>query len=241
MTLRATTLLAENTEPLLRGLVADLARVGIDVEFDASLEPQERRAMVDEGGADLVWACGLLTAELIAAGAELTVVGAPIFPGEVEPIYRSVVISHPDRAYSGVATALSGRLAVNEYGSWSGWHGYRLFLSERGLTVDDHPTHVLTGSHRNSTMAVLDGVADVASIDSTLWTYLLEVSPELESLDVIASTGDWPAPPLSVRDFDSALARAIRLVTTVQGADKDRYDFMRHAAKEPDASTGGDT
>jgi len=152
-----------------------------------------------------------LTAEMIDAGVGLDVVAAPVFPGQGQAVYRSVILGHPDRAYKALADALSGRLAVNEYGSWSGWHAYVDHLRHAGLDATDHAVTVLTGSHRNSAHALLDGVVDVAAIDSALWSFLVAENSGLGYLKVLGTTRDWPAPPLSIRaGLDDGIAEALR-------------------------------
>ena len=79
MTLRATTCLAENTDPMLRRWIEHLQGIGIDIEFDEGLTTSERLAMASSGEVDVLFACGLQTMELIALGTPLDVVAAPVF------------------------------------------------------------------------------------------------------------------------------------------------------------------
>ncbi len=198
MTFRAVTLLAENTDPLLADLCSHLARTGLDVVVADAADARERRELVENGEVDLVWACGLLTAELIDDGRALDVVAAPVFPGETEPVYRSLIVTRPGAGFRTLDDARAGRLAVNEYGSWSGWHAYVAHLRALGHSVDDHPTQVVSGSHVNSARALLDGAADVAALDSSLWSHLLAHRPDLARIDVLDRTREWPAPPFSL-------------------------------------------
>ena len=230
MTLRATTLLAENTTALLGELCREIAHAGLDIEFDDGLDFGERRDLVEGGMVDVVWACGLLTAELVDSGLGLEVVAAPVFEGEAEPVYRSVIVTRAGRGVS-MIEALDGRLAVNEYGSWSGWHAYVQHLRSKDLAVDRHPTQVVTGSHRNSLLAVLEGVADVASVDSSVWLHLVGELPELAGLETLEETVDWPAPPLSIgAGLDELeherLLEALGAVTWLRPAGIDAYDPM---------------
>lgn len=149
-----------------------------------------------DNGVDLLWACGLLTAELVAAGVALDVVAAPVFSGETAAVYRSVIVTR-----RGGATPVR-RLAVNEFGSWS---GYRALVHDAAVRADDrwHPDRmdevVVTGAHVASAAAVADGRADVAAIDHSVWNWLTANDPDaVEHLDVVDQTVDYPAPPLSV-------------------------------------------
>jgi len=157
---------------------------------------------------DLVWACGLLTAELVADGCPIEVVAAPVFAGETAAVYRSVIVARATS--SGVGGSASGsasvpgaeqgarsvggplgladlarlRVAVNETGSWS---GYRALLREFGVVRGESPAAVaaaietdmiLTGAHLESVRAVADHRADIAAVDSSIWDWLVAVDPE---------------------------------------------------------------
>lgn len=198
MRLRATTCLGENTVPILRDLVAGLVEVGVDIEFDEYAEPGEREELFLSGEADLVWACGLLTVERID-DLDLEVVAAPVFTGESAPVYRSVIVVSATSDARSVSDTFSGRLALNEYGSWSGYRGFERWLAENSLSIDSYRTHVLTGSHRNSARSIVDGVADVAAIDHTVWDHLIAGEDWVSGLRVLTLTTDWPAPPFSLR------------------------------------------
>lgn len=231
MTLLATTCLGANTVPILGHLAAGLRRVGVDVEFDDRLEPGERDELLRADAVDLVWACGLLTMERIAAGARLEVVAAPVFAGETAARYRSVVVVRSDSEASEVSDTFTGRLAVNELGSWSGYRGYSAWLDELGESIDSYRTVVLTGSHRNSTSAVLEGVADVAAVDHTVWDHLVSTGSSVGGLRVLASTTDWPAPPFSVRPEFARELRDALVGLSVAGLD--RIEPTTAAAYEP--------
>lgn len=196
MTLVATTLLGDNTVDRLQTLVSELSAAGVDVAFDESALPSERVAAAAAGEVDVLFACGLLTVELIDQGCPFSVVASHVFPGETNPVYRSVIVVRQDAGYAAVPDALVGRLVVNEYESWSGWQAYRRHLRERGLAVEAHPEISLSGGHVRSVAAVTDGAADVAAIDSSIWHALPATARA--PLRVLDATRDWPAPPLSL-------------------------------------------
>lgn len=211
MTLQAATALAENSEPVLVRIVEAIRSAGLVVE------------MVDDpADVDLLFACGLATIAGIDNGSGRTIIAAPHFPEETGPTYRSVVIT---REPSSLASVVEGRVAVNEYSSWSGWHGYREFLESQGLTAN--VDHQLTGTHLSSVDAVRSGAADVACIDATIWRELADHT----GLHVVATTNDWPTPPVSVSPtVDLATIDAIRSIVTnldnVSRADESQYTFM---------------
>ena len=212
MTLRAATLLGPNTVLILESLVERLADRGHDIEMTAAPELSGCGAGASEAVAsfDVIWACGLLTAELVGSGCPIGVVAAPVFDGESTPVYRSVLVTRADpRRGLGrsieIGDLARSRIAVNEIGSWS---GYRALLQEfsvvRGQAVDEVAEAighhlVLTGSHVESVRAVVDGRADLAAIDHTIWEWLVVNTPsDAEELVVVDQTVDWPAPPFSL-------------------------------------------
>lgn len=211
LTHRGSCLLAENAAEFLLGLEKHLRAHGVDL------------VVGPEGdAAEVLFACGLLTREWIAAGRPFDVVAAPVFPGETAPVYRSVVITRDDGP-ADLDAAQEGTLAVNEYGSWSGWHGYVDDLRSHGSPAPR--ARVVTGSHLASVEAVRDGRAHVAAIDSSLWRW---IGPEQRRrLRVVHETADWPAPPFSVRrGSDVRLTDALLAAPDLVAATTADYDDM---------------
>lgn len=197
MRCRIATLLGPNTVDGLRRIGSHLSERGFDpslVAIDSA--GSDIAAAVAEARIDMLWACGLLTAELVASGAGLEVVAVPVFAGEEAPVYRSVIIARRGETTPG------RRLAVNEFGSWS---GYRALFHDAAVRSDDrwHPDGmaeiVVTGAHVASAVAVADGRADVAAIDHSVWNWLAANDPvAIESLEVVDRTVGCPAPPFSL-------------------------------------------
>ena len=72
---------------------------------------------------------------------------------------------------------------------------------------------LVTGSHEASIDALLDGRADCAAIDETVWDARVARDPRTATLRVIDRTAPWPAPPFSLVDgLDKGLAAATREV-----------------------------
>ncbi|MDH3300377.1 MAG: phosphate/phosphite/phosphonate ABC transporter substrate-binding protein [Acidimicrobiia bacterium] len=198
-TLRLATLLGPNTIDDLRHIAAHLDGRGVETTIvDAHDLPDIGDGVAGAlvaSGVDLLWACGLLTAELVADGAALDVVAAPVFASETAPVYRSVIV-----ARRGETTGR--RLAVNEFGSWSGYRALFHDATIRG-TNRWHPDQmdeiVVTGAHVASAFAVVDGKADAAAIDHSVWNWLVNSDPgAVEDLVVVDQTVDCPAPPISL-------------------------------------------
>jgi len=226
--LRATTHLADGANQLFDRWIEALSERGLDIEGavgdDTALD------------ADVIFACGLLTAMRTKQGQPLEVIAAPVFPGSSSAVYYSFIIAN-------VAVGIDHldghelRLAVNEYDSWSGWHGFKEHLRLNDITPSTIGEHVLTGGHVSSIEAVLDGRADVASIDRSVWDARQNVDPRLAELEVIGVTRDWPAPPISIRttlpdDLRLRLTEAILALPHVEGAALSDYSFMLAEAEE---------
>ncbi len=232
-TLRLATLLGPNT-------VDDLHRIGSrlrDRGFGAAIADvgtgdDTVAARLTEHRIDVLWACGLLTAELVAGGFELDVVAAPVFDGETEPVYRSVIVTRAD------TTGPIGRLAVNEYGSWS---GYRALFHDALARSHDrwHPDRmdelVVTGAHVASVAAVAAGRADAAAIDHSVWDWLVSTDPgAVDGIVVVDRTVDCPAPPISLGPGVRAEERTAMTAALLDldgpprlvGASIDDYRFM---------------
>jgi ABC-type phosphate/phosphonate transport system substrate-binding protein len=211
----------------LIGVADDLAaaigdRLGIAVDFDRHATDAERRTVLDNPPAGILWLCGLDTVLRQDDGRlGASIVGAPVFPGRTDPVYDCVIVT--SRGWTGSATnALGGStLAINEPESWSGHHALRAHLVRLGLRQPIFRRIVVTGSHGASIDALLDGSADCAAIDETVWNARVGSDPRTATLRVIDRTEPWPAPPLSlVHGLDPRLAASVQhalLDVTVPG------------------------
>lgn len=228
-TLRATTHLADRANQRFDEWISSLRSSGFEIEG--------ARGDDDTLDADLVFACGLLTVIRIDEGEERHIVGAPLFPGETQPTYRSVLIVGASSDIDELSEASGARLAVNEFGSWSGWHGAKAHFRSTGLPATCVGEHVITGGHALSIEAVLDGSADLASIDHTVWDDFRSTNSRADQLRVIGSTPDWPAPPLSIRASLSSevrheLTQALLAMPDIVTADPSDYRFMLDEVQE---------
>jgi ABC-type phosphate/phosphonate transport system substrate-binding protein len=221
--LRATTHLGDAQNECLVAWVTGLQRHGLDVEIvrgdDARLD------------ADIVFACGLLTAMAIRTHGTHEIIAAPIFAGEFEAVYRSVIVARMDSELRSLRDHKGLRLSINEYASWSGWHGFKEHLRRIDAAPDTVAKHVLSGSHMASLDAVLAGHADIASIDHTIWETQRRVDPRLSVLRVIDTTHDWPTPPVSIRssllpEVQTQISDVLATMGDLVSVGGDRYSFM---------------
>lgn len=86
------------------------------------------------------------------------------------------------------------RLAVNDRDSQSGCRVFGSCL-DRPLSVGNERV-VLTGSHRQSIIAVADGVADIAAIDANSWAYAERTEPKAGAVAQVCRSPDMPGLPL---------------------------------------------
>jgi phosphonate transport system substrate-binding protein len=204
--------LGRSLVPVAAAVAASLgARLGTPVAFDPAATDDERRAALDDPAPGLVWMCGLETVVRQDDGRlGASIIAAPIFPGRNAPVYDSVIVaSWRDGA---TLADLGGRtLAINQPDSWSGHHALRAHLHRIGRPDATFERITITGSHEASIDAVIDGTADIAAIDDTVWTARIARDPDAAALRVIDRTETWPAPPFSVTGItDGGLREAIR-------------------------------
>jgi ABC-type phosphate/phosphonate transport system substrate-binding protein len=201
-----------------------------------------RSRLIADAAVDVWWMCGLLTTVLLdSKQLQASVVAAPVFDGQRQAIYHSVMIVRADDPAQQLAELGGRRLVINEKASWSGWHALRTHLDRNrfdgGSFIEVYPS----GSHAASIEAVRVGDGDVAAIDHSIWERALRTDPSLQNqLRVIDVTDDWPAPPLSIaahvspgdrtRITDWLLAAGpLRGVTRFAPTTSADYDEMRAA------------
>lgn len=194
--------------------------------FDADLSIDERRGLVADGQADIVWMCGLETVQLLDSGDLVgEVAAAPVFGGLSEPVYHSVIVVDTDSDFDSVEGLAGSGLVVNEVGSWSGHHALRAHLAAAGLPLPFFRSMAMSGSHHHSLEMVATGAGDCASIDHTVWDHSA-AGPEAGRLRVLGQTRDWPSPPITVseraleafgRSISEALTRERLGIAGVEG------------------------
>jgi ABC-type phosphate/phosphonate transport system substrate-binding protein len=225
-----TTLLAENADEIL---AATCERLG--ASFDPVLSWEQRLEGATSGNFDGVWVCGLLGMRLLQRGDLAGQVGAaPVFQGRTKPVYQSVVVARRGSGYASLADAAGATLAVNEYGSWSGYGALVEHLQAHRRSIDIFGSEIETGSHVQSIEAVQNRVADVAAIDHTVWDWAVGRG-QTDGLVVIGRSSPWPAPPLITINSEIAewvIETDLSGVPGIEGwvrADPDQYDvFLDH-------------
>ena len=125
---------------------------------------------------------------------KVTLVGTPDYglPGCAPGNYHSTILARADDARD-LAGLTAGTMAVNEGLSQSGWAAPLAHLAERSLA----PARCLqTGAHRTSALAVAEGRADFAALDSVTWALIRRFDDWADRLRTVTTTAPTPGLPL---------------------------------------------
>jgi len=236
------TYLGDNSTRMAASLAAALTeRLGMPIAFDPEVSGAARLEAIETGAAAIVWMCGFATVDGIDSGRlGLDIVAAPVFVGHDGATYGSVIVARGELGARSLVDLAGVRLAINEWGSWSGYQALRIHLAESGRRGAFFGSVARTGSHRASLDALIAGEADVAAIDDTVWAYWTALDRRLDTLTVVDRTRLWPAPPFSLSHAldpatRAALAAALPTVAA-EGLDAIRpavssdYDPIRRGA-----------
>jgi ABC-type phosphate/phosphonate transport system substrate-binding protein len=213
VTLALTFYLGSALSPVAAAIAREVgARVGMPVAFDPLATDVARHAALEEPPAGILWLCGLDTVLRRDAGRlDASIVAAPVFPGRTRPVYDSVIVASERWAGASLVALRGSTLAINEPESWSGHHALRAHLVSLGLRRPIFGRVLVSGSHEASIDALLEGAADCAAIDDTVWSARIARDPRTTGLRVIDRTEVWPAPPFSlVPGPDPRLDAAVR-------------------------------
>lgn len=162
---------------------------------------------ITEGTFAIAFMCGLpMSIRLTEAPDSLTVLGAavpaaPRYQGR--PIYYSDLLVRADSPYHTFTDLRGARFCYNDPASNSGYNVIRHFMLQRGLTDgffgSASGSVFQSGSHQKSIAAILEGRADVASIDTLVFDRAAQLDPTLLSnLRAIETLGPFPIPPVVV-------------------------------------------
>lgn len=150
--------------------------------------------LLEEGSAHFGLICTGAYLEARRKGVELEPILIPIHSGG--PVYYSLIVVRADSPYERFEEVIDKRWAFADPLSLTG-HFYPL-AAALDLGVDPHKvlTEVsYTYSHHDSIQAVLDGIADVAAVDSHVYDYEVKHKPDVAArLKVIHRS-----PPLGIQ------------------------------------------
>lgn len=252
-TIRLISCLGENTYPIAEQLAAYLTeQTDLRVVFDHSTPWLEASQQLASGEIQMGWICGMLYTLQQDQQARYQVLAKPIFAGHSEPLYFSYLVVRRDSAIQTIADLQAKRLVINDPDSYSGNHA--LWAHWAKLEHAPKFASVLeSGAHSNSLGMVVNGEADVAAIDCTVFDYWLktdkpEMREALSQLRTIEQINPAPTPPLVMhQSVDASTTQTIcqalldlnqsewlerckqaGLNGLVAASDQD-YDFMRNS------------
>ena len=219
---------ADNTVPISRALADYLGqRLGVPVRYLDGADWRESYAAIAAGEIDIGWICGRPYIDLLAAGAPLALLAAPVMAGARyggRPIYFSDVVVRRDSRFQSFADLRGASWAYNERGSQSGYHVTLYHLARLGEVGRYFGRTFGSGGHARSLRMVLAGEVDASAIDSTVLEWELARAPELTArIRVIETLGPSPIPPLVVSGGrglavrEQARAALLALADTAKG------------------------
>lgn len=147
--------------------------------------------------------CGLPYAKSLAEKVQLVATpihNLPCPPGQ----YFSVLVARASDTRDDFSAFADARVAVNDYGSQSGWGALWKMSQDQGVTLKTS----VTGEHRASARAVATGDADLAAIDPVTWQMIERWDRFARHLCVVAETPPTAALPyITSLDQDAAVLR----------------------------------
>ena len=203
-TIRLTTCLAENSEPLCRQLVQLIpAELSVAAQLVSELPWTDRAQQLANGTIQLGWICGLLFMRLRQEqNSPLKVLAAPVMAGKAtanRPVYFSYLVVRRDSPFAALSDLRGNRWGFNEAGSFSGYAIVRHHLAQLRETDGYFGEWVESGSHFNSLQLLLDGRIDATALDSTLFDYWQNHRPKLiQNIRIIGTLGPNPSPPMVI-------------------------------------------
>lgn len=163
-------------------------------------------------------ACGMPYVSGLCGAARLIARPDYGLPDASRGLYRSVIVGRAGGAGSLLALE-GGRVAVNEWGSFSGHVALRAHLTGRrdAAAGPFFGGFVVSGSHRESARMVARGAADAAAIDAVAWALLRAHEPATADRLAVLERTD-PAPALPYITAPRLAALAPRLVAALDAA-----------------------
>lgn len=203
--LRFSSCMSPNMEATCREIARlAAASLGTPTLFVGDIPWQEREQQFGRGKIDILWICGLPYIWNWQDEPEaVTLLAAPVMRGEGyagRPVYYSEIVVRRDSGHASFSDLRGQRFVYNEPRSHSGYNVVRYHLASLGAQAGYFSFAQPSGAHVDSLAWIVDGRADAAAIDSTVFELELDRSPELaDVLTSIGSLGPSPMPPWIAR------------------------------------------
>lgn len=212
--LSLTSCLSEVAEPFCLALAGYLAeRLDTPCEFVREGTWQERLLWLERGEIDLGWVCGAVYVQR----PQVELLCAPVMAGaryQGRPVYFSDVMVRWDSRYHALADLRGARWAFNEPESFSGYLLPAHHLARYGMLADLSERGMGSGSHTRSVQWILEGRAEVAAIDSTVFDLMRKADSGVgAALRAVDCLGPYPIPPwVASRAVQDGAWQALRKV-----------------------------
>jgi ABC-type phosphate/phosphonate transport system substrate-binding protein len=139
--------------------------------------------------------------------------------------YTSCIVVRSDDPRTDLRDFEGNRLARNDVRSQSGWAAIEGHLQEHGFDFDFQNRTIDTGAHRLSARAVMDGRADLASLDAVTWELIKREEPEAGQLRVLLTTRPTPGLPLITgmrQDLDRVFSAVSQAIDALDAQDREK-------------------
>jgi phosphonate transport system substrate-binding protein len=166
-----------NDIDLLAKLQHYLSRqTGREVQLVRRRTYEEITNLLLSGELNAAWICGY---PLVQYPEQLALVAVPLW--NHEPLYRSYLITAPDRRATGIDDLQGDIHAFSDPNSNSGYLVTAALLAERRLRPEQFFRRTFyTYGHRNVIRAVASGLAKSGSVDGYVWEVVTAIEPNLE-------------------------------------------------------------
>jgi phosphonate transport system substrate-binding protein len=205
---------AQKTTPIRFGLTAVVVRenlrfldqwayylsqkMGQPVEFVRRRSYREVMDMLESGSLDFAWICGFPYVQ--NRNPEfIKLLSVPIYKGN--PLYHSFIIVHRDSPHQSLEDLKGKTFAYSDPESNSGFLYPQYLLSQNGTSKDTYFRQTFfTFNHAETVEAVAERFADGGAVDSYIWEYMKEFSPDIaDKTKVINRSPAFGFPPLVAR------------------------------------------
>ncbi len=206
-----------NYEDLARYLEA---RLGGRVEVSFEKTYAETNERLKDSESDLAFVCtgGYLSAR---HDFPVEVLAVPVVEGRT--VYNSLIVVRKDGGIRRLEDLKGKVLAFSDELSLTGFMYIQTRLAEKGLATGFLGGKLRTGGHDKSMRAVAEGFADVASVNSLVYSRLLTGGdPYVRKLSVLETSPAFANPPLIAREgLSPALKSKVRAVLFGMRSDPD--------------------
>ncbi len=173
---------------------------------------------LEKGSLQASWVC---TYPYITHRDTFRLLVIPVFKNQ--PIYHSYLIASANNNTIKDISDLQGKVfAYTESESFSGYIIPRYWLEKLNFNPDSFfRMTFFTWSHKDSIIAVSDGLADAAAVDSYVWESMQKDFPEIvNKTRIVTQSKDFGFPPI-VAGLKMTKATFLRLQTTLINMNRD--------------------